>query len=120
MSTDQERHDDRVSLEKYLTTRLEDHRLLDEAKHQAMAQALELATAGLEKRYNQLNNLHAAMDKFLLAEVYETAHRLLVADVEDLRISRARSEGRASMAAVFGGTALLLAIIDLIMRLIGR
>jgi hypothetical protein len=99
-----------------------------ESRIQAVEKAAIQTASTLEKRLEGMNEFRAQLSHqagtFLTREAYQIAHEQLQKQVDELRMSRAMLEGKASQNAVMFSIALavaglLLGVIMLILKVKG-
>jgi NifB/MoaA-like Fe-S oxidoreductase len=92
-------------------------------------EALKLAAESLENRLEHMNEfrkqLNDQANTFLTKEIFEAKHLLIWQQVDDLRLSKAKLEGKASQQAVnlalfIGVFSLLASLVDIIAHLFIR
>ena len=102
-------HKDGISLKDYFESRLSD-----------INKATELANKNLEVRLDSLNEWRMQnkdeRSLYMPRKEYQAYQKVLINDIEELKVAKARAEGKASMNAVYFGYA--LAIISLIISLL--
>ena len=98
-------HRDIVSLREYLECRIKEVENTAMARMCEMERATSLAADNLKARLESLNEWRAQnLDEramFLTREAYDAKHALLQNQVDELRLSKATLEGKASQSSVY-------------------
>ena len=103
-------------LKDYIDTRIEAMDKLRYEGYRAMEQARLDTLKVMEVRLDALNHVKDTIKDFMPRGEYEAKHEGLTVKIDDLRISKAMLEGKASVKAVIGGYA--FSAIAIIMALI--
>jgi hypothetical protein len=111
---------DSVSLREFLLNKITDHCKEEEVKFNAIRDALTLAREILEKRLEGMNEFRAQLKDqnatFITREYYDARHKTLQKQVDDLRISKATFDGKASQSSV--NIAYFISSVSIIMGII--
>jgi hypothetical protein len=117
---------DNISLKEYFLSLLKERKDEFENRFIAMDRAIGIATTSLDKRLDGMNEFRATLkdqgNTFVTKAEYQGRYDELSKQVEDLRLSRATLEGKASaksvyVAYVISGISLLLGIVSLLEKL---
>jgi hypothetical protein len=81
--------------------------------------AVSVATAAMDRRLDGMNEFREQLkdqaSKFLTKDVYESKHELIVQQINDLNISKAVLEGKASQKSMF--ITMAVSIVSLLLAL---
>jgi hypothetical protein len=97
--------DDGITMKEYFNQRIDDLEDKLVLRFDSIDKALNLATGQMDKRLEGMNEFRDQLkdqaQHFLTREVYETACKVTQTQIDDLRLSKATIEGKASQASVY-------------------
>jgi Fe2+ transport system protein B len=114
---------DSVSLKEYVERMASEMCRSNDLRFTAQDKALELARETIERRLESMNEFRSQLKDqaatFMTSAVYEAKHELLQKQVDDMRITNARLEGKAdqksvTLAYIFSLVGIVLGILGLI------
>ena len=96
--------DNHVALKEFVEKVIEGHERLNEARFQSVERAVDVASKQMEKRLEGMNEFRDSLkdqtSRFFTREEFHGAHNPIIKDIEELKLSRAALEGKASQKSV--------------------